>query len=115
MKLIISLAVVGSVIGYLQTASAKPETTRVEIVVTEKGFEPSDVNVPAKTPVTIVFVRKTDYTCAKHITLAKVDGTKIEKDLPLDTPVEIKTTFLAAGKLTYTCGMGMMHGTVTVQ
>lgn len=88
---------------------------RVEIAVTENGFEPRDVTVPAGKPVTIVFDRKTDQTCAKQVVLDTGDGKKIQKDLPLNTPVEIATTFPKAGKLGYACAMDMMKGTITVQ
>ena len=88
---------------------------RYEIAVTEKGFEPGDVAVPAAKPVTIVFDRKTDETCAKKIVLDTGEGNKVEKDLPLNTPVEIAMTFPKAGKLTYACSMDMMKGTITVQ
>lgn len=86
-----------------------------EIDITEKGFEPGDLAVPAGKPVTLVFQRKTDQTCAKQIVLDPGDGKKIEKDLPLNTPVEIAMTFPRAGKLSYACGMDMMKGTITVQ
>ena len=89
--------------------------SRYEIAVTEKGFEPGDLSVPAGKPVTIVFDRKTDTTCAKQIVLDTGDGNKIQKDLPLNTPVEIATTFPKAGKLGYACSMDMMKGTITVQ
>ena len=99
-------------------ASPTPTVTtgaRYEIAVTERGFEPGDVAVPAAKPVTIVFDRKTDQTCAKKIVLDTGDGNKVEKDLPLNTPVEIAMTFPKAGKLTYACSMDMMKGTITVQ
>ena len=98
--------------------SAPPPATagsRVEIAVTENGFEPGDVAVPAGKPVTIVFARKTDQTCAKQVVLDTGDGKKIEKDLPLNTPVEIAMTFPKAGKLGYACAMDMMKGTITVK
>jgi plastocyanin domain-containing protein len=40
---------------------------------------------------------------------------KIEKTLPLNTPVEVAATFAKAGKLAYACGMDMVHGSITVQ
>ena len=43
------------------------------------------------------------------------DGSKVEKQLPLDTPIEIATTFPTAGKLGYACGMDMVKATITVQ
>ena len=96
-------------------AQAATAATRVQIDVTEKGFEPGDVTVPANKQVTLVFDRKTDETCAKQVVLDLGDGHKVEKDLPLNTPVEIAATFPKAGKLTYACGMNMETGTITVQ
>jgi plastocyanin domain-containing protein len=92
-----------------------PARAQYQIDVTEKGFEPGDLAVPAGKQVTIVFDRKTDATCAKQIVLDTGDGNKIQKDLPLNTPVEIAATFPKAGKLSYACGMDMMKGTITVQ
>lgn len=64
---------------------------------------------------TLVFERKSDQTCAKQVVIKMADGSKIEKDLPLNTPVEIAATFPTAGKLGYACGMDMVKGTITVQ
>jgi plastocyanin domain-containing protein len=96
-------------------ATAPTSSTRIEIAVTEKGFEPETVKVPASTPVTLVFDRKTDATCAKEVVIDVGDGNKIKKDLPLDKPVEVAVTFPKAGPLTYACGMDMVHGTFNVQ
>ena len=89
--------------------------SRVTITVNEKGFEPEDVSVPAGKPVTLVFDRTSDETCAKQIVVDTGEGNKITKDLPLNTPVEIAATFPKAGKLGFACGMDMLHGTITVQ
>jgi plastocyanin domain-containing protein len=112
--LLVCLSIV--LLGCKKDAPSKPSGgSRFEIAITEQGFEPRDVTVPAGKPVTIVFDRKTDQTCAKQIVLDVGDGKKIEKDLPLDTPVEIAATFPKAGKLGYACAMDMMKGTITVQ
>jgi plastocyanin domain-containing protein len=87
---------------------------RIAIQVTKRGFDPAEVTVPAKTPVTLVFTRKTDATCAKSIVLTLADGKKIERALPLDTPVEIAATFPKAGTLGYACSMNMTKGTIVV-
>lgn len=89
--------------------------TRVAISVTENGFEPESVNVPAGKPVTLVFKRVTNKTCAKAIVLTMADGKTIERELPLDTPVELAATFPKAGRLGYACSMDMIKGTVVVQ
>ena len=96
-------------------ATKPADAGKVQIAVTENGFEPASVTVPAATPVTLVFTRKTDATCAKQVVLTMADGTKVEKDLPLGTPVELAATFPKAGTLGYACGMDMEHGTIVVQ
>lgn len=97
------------------TTPTTASPTRLAVTVTEKGFEPDGLQVAAGKPVTLVFTRKTDKTCAKEVVIQQADGTKIEKPLPLDQPVEIATTFPAAGTLTYACAMDMVKGTITVQ
>ena len=93
-----------------------PVTTgqRVAIDVTEKGFEPENVSVPSGKPVTLVFTRKTDNTCAKEVVIP-LEGQRIERQLPLNTAVAVDVTFPKAGQITYACGMDMMKGTVLVQ
>ena len=87
---------------------------RFDITVTEHGFQPEAIKVPAGKPVALVFVRKTDKTCAKEVRLRVGDKT-IERALPRDTAVEIDVTFPKAGTLVYACAMDMVHGTITVQ
>ena len=85
------------------------------IAITRSGFDPGTVKVPAKTPVTLVFTRKTDATCTKSIVVTIDDGKTIERELPLDKPVEIAATFPKAGTLEYACSMHMNKGTIVVQ
>lgn len=93
---------------------APPKAKRIEVRVTQKGFEPEPIHVPAKTPITLVFTRQTDRTCTKKILLT-LDGKTTERELPLDKPVEIAATFPKAGTLGYTCSMKMNKGTIVVQ
>ncbi|HVV83377.1 MAG TPA: cupredoxin domain-containing protein [Kofleriaceae bacterium] len=94
--------------------STAAPATRIAIDVTERGFTPEKVEVPQGKPVTLVFDRKTDATCAKSVVL-EVAGKKIERDLPLNQPVEVAVTFPKAGELTYACGMDMAHGIILVR
>ena len=84
----------------------------VAIRVTEKGFEPAVVKVPAGRPVTLVVTRKTDRTCAKEFVIAEHG---IRRELPLDQPVEITFTPAHAGELRYACGMDMIAGKIVVE
>ena len=98
--------------------AAKEPTTRgaekLDIAVTDKGFEPDKVTVKKGEPVELTFTRKTDQTCIKEVVL-DTGGSKIQKPLPLNKPVIIKTKFTKAGDLKYVCNMNMFSGTVTVQ
>jgi plastocyanin domain-containing protein len=103
--------------GVAAADSPKPpkQTPRFEIAVTRSGFEPGNIAVPAKKPVTLVFTRKTDATCTKSVVVT-VDATKkIVRELPLDKPVEVAVTFPKAGTLSYACSMDMNRGVIVVR
>jgi plastocyanin domain-containing protein len=85
---------------------------RVEIAVTEKGFEPAEVKVPRDRPVTLVFTRKTEQTCATDVVISR---SNVVKDLPLNQPVEVTLTFTTPGPVDYHCGMNMIRGSIVVQ
>ncbi len=87
----------------------------IAITVTENGFEPDDITVTKGEPVTFVFERKTDKTCAKEVIIHVDEGNTIEKKLPLDEPVEVAVTFPKSGEVKYACGMDMVKGSINVQ
>jgi len=95
-------------------AKAKKGAEKVEIAVTDKGFEPSTIEVKKGQPVELVFTRKTDQTCIKEVILDN-GSSKIEKPLPLNKPVAIKTKCAKAGENKFACKMDMFKGTVKVQ
>jgi plastocyanin domain-containing protein len=95
--------------------AAAPMSGKLEITVTEKGFEPDKLRVKAGEPVKLAFTRKTDKTCATEVVLQLGDGQKVEKKLPLGETVEIDATFAKAGELRYACAMDMIAGVVTVE
>lgn len=115
LALCVAIAAGSSALAAPATTPSSAASNRFEIHVTKHGFEPANLTVPAKTPVTIVFDRTTDNTCIKEVVIAKADGTKLDERLPLNKPVEITTTFAKAGTLTYACAMDMMHGILTVK
>ena len=110
--LVLSLAWIAGVARADSPGSTSP---RFEIAITRSGFDPGTVKVPAKTPVTLVFTRKTDATCTKSIVVTVEAGKTIERELPLDKPVEIAVTFPKPGTLEYACSMHMNKGTIVVQ
>jgi len=102
-------------LGGIALADTPKSDSRITITVSRRGFEPGDITVPAKKPLTLVFTRTTEATCAKSVIVTVDDKMTIEKPLPLDKAVEIPVTFPKAGKLSYACSMDMIKGTITVQ
>ncbi len=114
-RLVVVVLPLAFVVGAARADAPTAKPTRFEIAITRAGFEPGTVTVPAKTPVTLVFTRKTEQTCTKSIVVDVDAGKTIERDLPLDKAVEIAVTFPKAGKLGYACSMHMNKGTIVVQ
>lgn len=85
---------------------------RIAIEVTEDGFVPATVEVPAGKPVTLVITRRTDRTCATEIVMPKMN---IDRKLPLDEAVEVTFTPPAPDTLAYACAMDMIRGKVIVR
>ena len=88
---------------------------RIAIKVTDNGFEPANVSVPAGKPVTLVFTRTTEHTCATEVVMQIGDQPKTTTKLPLNQAVEIAATFPKAGVVNYACAMDMTKGVITVQ
>ncbi len=95
-------------------AKAKKGIEKLQVAVTDKGFEPDKLEVKKGQPVELVFTRTTDQTCIKEVIL-DTGSAKIQKPLPLNKPVTFKTKFAKAGDLKYACNMNMFSGTIKVQ
>src|SRR5690349_12599866 len=102
-------------------AQAKPEPVippapagvqQAKVVVDKKGFSPSEVKLEKGKPAQLVFVRTSDETCAKEVVFPEL---KLEKDLPLNTPVKIDIPTTEARTLTFQCGMAMYKSSVLIQ
>ena len=85
---------------------------RVEISVTEKGFEPGRVAVKKGEPLELIVTRKTDDTCAKKLV---VKDAGVKAVLPLNKAVTIHFTPGKTGEVTYACGMDMVTGVLVVE
>ena len=94
------------------TRQAADGGTRFEIAVTDKGFAPASITVPAGKPVTLVVTRRTDQTCVKEIVFPDQG---IRKPLPLNEAVEISLPASPKREITYVCGLNMISGKVLVQ
>ena len=107
-----SLILIALVVLTAHAGGAAPKARVIELTVTEKGFEPSTVDVEPGTPVVLKVTRKTDSTCATQI---KIDSKKITKDLPLNKTVSIDIGKLEKGEIRFGCGMDMITGKIFVR
>jgi plastocyanin domain-containing protein len=82
---------------------------RIDVSVTEGGFVPKRLTVKKGEPVTLIFTRRTDRTCAKDVVIYLDDDRTIMRKLPLNQPVEVTVTFQKAGERGFACSM-KMHG-----
>ncbi len=89
-----------------------PGVQQTKVIVDDKGFTPSHVEVQKGKPATLVFVRTTDDTCAKEVVFPDLN---MEKDLPLRTAVNIDIPTGDARTLTFQCGMAMYKSAVVIQ
>ena len=87
---------------------------RIDITITERGFEPKDIKVPRNRPAVLRFRRTAAKTCATEVVFDH-DGVHELKDLPLNTTVELPITFAKPGTIKFSCAMNMIGGTITVQ
>jgi plastocyanin domain-containing protein len=90
------------------------EPAKIQIKVTDAGFEPREVKVKKGQPTTLVFTRTTEKTC---ITAIDIPDEKIKDfDLPLNKPVSLTVTPKKAGVEKFHCSaMAMGNGKLLVQ
>jgi plastocyanin domain-containing protein len=94
-------------------AETKDSTAQqIQLQVTEKGFEPSSINVKPGTDVILNVTRKTNSTCATAI---QIPSKKIKKDLPLNRTISIVLGRLEKGEIRFACGMNMVSGQLVVK
>ncbi len=115
-KLKLSLALMALIVGLggafaLVTNVVEAHTRTVKITVDKNGFSPSSIEVEAGHKVNLVFNRADKDNCAGTVVFPKL---KIRKNLPVGKDVIISLTPTEAGNITFTCGMGMMKGSLVV-
>ncbi|WP_437512178.1 cupredoxin domain-containing protein [Sorangium sp. So ce1099] len=91
--------------------AAPANVKRIDIAVTDSGFSPSTVDLKKGEPVVLRFTRTTKSECLKAIAIPDL---KVEKDLPMNAPVEVAVTPEKEGKMVLQCWMGMVKATLNV-
>ena len=83
----------------------------VEIVVDSSGFNPPVVYARRGKPITIVFTRTEEHTCATEVV---IESEKIRKDLPMNAAIPLTFIPSKAGDIPFACAMNMVKGKITV-
>lgn len=90
--------------------AAKVQT--VAVALTEKGYEPANFKLRRGVPARVTFVRRVSAGCGQEI---KLPDYGIRRELPLNEPVTVEFTPTKSGEFTFSCGMGMVRGTLFVK
>ncbi len=109
---LISLLLAGSQAAWAaKKIRPKVKAKAVALSITEEGFVPETLKLKKGVAYELVVTRTTGRTCAKQIAIPGCPVT----DLPLNVPVKIAFISKTARDVDYSCGMGMLHGVLSVE
>lgn len=98
----------------LVPASATTQEVRtIDITVTDRGYEPTRIDLTEGEPVRLVFHQEAKSSCAHSV---KSDELGLETtELPAGETTTVELTPDESGEFTFACGMGMLKGTLVVK
>jgi hypothetical protein len=88
-----------------KTPTIPPDAIRIR--VTQHGYEPAIVEIPAETPLTLAFTRESTPNCGSEVVFPSLG---IRRALPLGETVLVQLPAQPAGEISFSCGMGMFRG-----
>ncbi|WP_395144032.1 cupredoxin domain-containing protein [Armatimonas sp.] len=83
----------------------------VEITV-EGGYEPGTINLKVGVPTRLIFHRVETSSCSEEVVIPEFG---IRKKLPAHEKTKVEFTPDKPGRYSFTCGMGMLRGTLIVE
>ena len=83
----------------------------VTVTVDDSGFHPDKIPAKRGRPLTLVFNRTSDQTCATSVVIA---SERINKPLPLNAQAYVTFIPEKAGDIHFACPMNMVVGTISV-
>ena len=93
-------------------ASAVSADATPEIVIeVDGGYSPNVVQGRVGQPLRLIFDRKDDSSCSEEIVMPDFG---VRRFLPTGQRTTVEITPTTAGRHAFTCGMGMLRGTVVV-
>ncbi len=98
--------------GTAATAAVAAGGTQEVTIGVRGGYAPSQVRVRAGSPVRLVFDRQETSSCSEEIVIPDFG---IRRFLPAHEKTVVQITPRQAGTHAFTCGMGMLRGTLIVE
>jgi len=95
-----------------RTKRKTPTIQKVTVALTEKGYQPGSLKLRRGIPAQVTFLRKVSATCGTQVVIPEYD---IKRDLPLNESVSVAFTPSKSGTFTFSCGMGMLRGSLVVR
>ena len=97
-----------------QAASATVTTGGMqEVAITVKGgYSPAVIHAKEGTPLRLVFDRQETSSCSEEVVFGDFG---VRRFLPAFQKTVVELTPDHAGEFDFTCGMGMLHGTLVVK
>ena len=84
---------------------------RIDIQVSNAGYKPDQIDVKAGEDVTLVFTMVEETECGSEV---QIPSTQAHAKLALNVPTPLPFKADKPGPVAFTCGMGMMKGTLVV-
>jgi plastocyanin domain-containing protein len=110
--LVSAICITSNVQAQRRTKRKTAPIQRVTVALTETGYQPASFRLRRGVPAQVTFIRKVSATCGTQIVVPEYD---IKRDLPLNESVLVEFTPNKSGTLTFSCGLGMLHGSLVVQ
>jgi plastocyanin domain-containing protein len=89
-----------------------PTGGAVNITADEKGFSPTEVRATKGAPLSLIFTRTSDNTCAREVVFPEL---KVRRPLPLNQPGAIAMPTDGDRTYRFQCGMAMWEGSVVIK
>ena len=94
-------------------AAVATATGLQEVGITVKGgYTPAEIHAKAGVPLRLVFDRQETSSCSEEIVLGDFG---VRRFLPAFQKTAVELTPDRVGRFDFTCGMGMLHGTLVVE
>jgi plastocyanin domain-containing protein len=97
--------------GCKHATSAADVKDSVSITVDESGFKPTKIVAMKGKPITLVFNRTVEHTCADVVV---IPSQNLRVELPLNASKPVTITPSASGEIHFACPMNMFGGDITV-